>query len=141
VQGDAGSATRDSMPRYLHVAGLALVALGALNRASYVLSPSGTNSSMSGADAALSIVISALCVFGGLGLVFRRRWGWWIGILLGVLALFLGVLAFAAPDTWSPGEKPVAVILTVPGILLLVGLLSPRTLRWLRRRATPGLVS
>jgi hypothetical protein len=143
VQRDAGSATMESMPRYLQVAGVALVAFGVLNRASYFLAPSGSNFSMSGADVAFNIVGSTLCLFGGLGLLFRRRWGWSIGLLLAVVNLSLSVLALAAPnDIAFPGGTPIAVILLmVPGILLLVGLLSPRTLRWLRRRETPGMVS
>jgi hypothetical protein len=65
----------------------------------------------------------ALILFAG-GLLFRRRWAWFLGMTLGAGALLDGVLLLiGAREPWATVAVP---LLIVPGVLFLACLLPAR---------------
>lgn len=116
-------------------AGILLALFGGLNLMAFFLTFID-HQEMSGVELVFDVASIAILLGGGLGLFTQRRWAWPLAILIGILAVAVGVWALFQPaDVALPGVQVVAfVVLVVPGALLLATLLSPRTLRWLRHR-------
>ena len=72
------------------------------------------------------------------------RWGWYAGSIVGVCMVALGVffmkdLVVYGGDITNPGE-PFVVFwgLLVPGVLVVMSLLTPRSRRWRSDSRTRG---
>jgi Na+/glutamate symporter len=79
-----------------------------------------------------SVGYAAIYTVAGIGLVRGRRWGWLLGVLLGLLG-FVG--GWILVQGWSPFGVPWLVALhllfTVGiGITIIVCLFSPSAIRW-----------
>jgi hypothetical protein len=86
-------------------------------------------------------VLTASILIGAVGLLSESRWGWFLGLLIGILNVSLG--AWVVLDVWLYGVDITALgepfislfILVLPGSLLIFSLLTPRTRKWLRERS------
>jgi hypothetical protein len=105
-------------------AALGLVtALAELAMASSARAPAGANHVFY-AIAAVDLVIAAIMIPASIGLILRKRWGWWVSI--GMMGL-LGLLLLAMPLTGGKigvgvGEMIIVYVLGAP-IFVTIGLL------------------
>jgi hypothetical protein len=135
--GDDSVVKRWKPPGYVRLIGIALLVFGLLNVVGFLLLP--PDQWGSARDIAFNIAGITLVLSAGVGILMSRRWGWLLALVAALTVLTTGLTALLAPpDIAFPGADPIAlVILVLPSIAMLVGLLSPPTLRWVRGRQTP----
>jgi hypothetical protein len=75
--------------------------------------------------AVIFIIVAVLHFVAGIGVLAHRTWARWLGIVIGVLGLVLGILAIlgsVGDPTMAAGDWLVPVAWTVAYVLALVGL-------------------
>ena len=83
-------------------------------------------------------IAAAVVLAGAFGLLAESRWGWFMGMVVGVLGVSLGTwvildVSIHGGDVTLIGAGIFAVfLLVIPGLLLLLSLLTIRTRTWLR---------
>jgi hypothetical protein len=114
------------VPRYVRVVGGAMLLWGVLGLASLAVMVLDTNSNAS----RLLWALECLLAVGGLGLLLARRWGWPLTLLEAIVSLAIAIPQVAR----YRGTTALAGILLqiVLSALILVALLTPRSLAWLR---------
>ena len=119
----------DRSPWYVRTWGWILLVWGLLNLLAFISSPE------------LSGVPTVAVFSGAMGLLSESRWGWFLGLLVGILSVSLGAwvvidVSLHGGDIGALGEPFVSLfILVLPGSLLIFSLLTPRTRKWLRGRS------
>jgi uncharacterized membrane protein len=89
----------------------------------------------------LDFVLTAAVLIGAIGLLSESRWGWFLGLLIGILNVILGSwvvvdVSTHGGDITALGEPFISLfVLVLPGSLLIFSLLTPRTRKWLRNRS------
>lgn len=81
--------------------------------------------------------VGCFVLLGG-GLVFNERWAWPIALMIAVAGTGLGLYTIAQPaDITMMGAPALGLFLfVVPGLLILIALLTPRSIDWFRRAPT-----
>jgi peptidoglycan/LPS O-acetylase OafA/YrhL len=92
---------------------------------------------MTKSEAAWNIAIACLLIVVGAGLCLDARWAWPIALLVAASAIGLGFYLLAQPgDITNPGAPIVSfVILIIPGLLLVLTIVTPRSVRWFLGRS------
>ena len=93
---------------------------------------------MTRSEAAWNVVIACILIVAGAGLCLDARWAWPIALLVAVSAIGLGSYLWVQPgDITTLGAPIVAlVMLIIPGLLMVLTIVTPRSVRWFRRRST-----
>ena len=116
-------------PTRLKLLGVSMVVFGVLNVASPLVESYGLTSGDVAWQLGTGFVIGAF----GLGLAFDGRWAWGGALVVGLVAIFLGILEMTGPgDIANPGAAYAGALVVLLGALMLGVLLSPGSLRWLR---------
>jgi peptidoglycan/LPS O-acetylase OafA/YrhL len=125
---------KERAPVRLKLVGGVLALVGIIT----VIGATGVQTDMTGSEVAWNIAIGCLLSVVGAGLCLDARWAWPIALLVAASAIGLGFYLLAQPgDITNPGAPIVAfVVLIIPGLLLVLTIVTPRSVRWFLRR--PG---
>jgi hypothetical protein len=120
-------------PWYVRCWGWVLLFLGLFDLLSYAFSLATEDGmTLRPIDFIPTVAIAA----GAIGLFSESRWGWSVGMLVGLLGVSVGTyllldLYLHGGDITLLGVEFVAIFLAIAGLLLIFCLLTPRTRRWL----------
>jgi len=125
------------MPTRLLIVGGAFLCLGLMGIPAAFL-PRGGLVDLGRGPMITDIGVSVVLLSSGWGLLLRHRWAWALALVISVAMLGVGLLVLAGPgDIAFPGAAVVTFyVLVLPGAGLLAALVTPATIRWLRRRPT-----
>jgi hypothetical protein len=124
---------RQEPPRRLAFAGRLLIVVGCL------LAVWWTAMARHGGDEAAAIAVSGLGMGAayalvGLGCIRGNRWAWGFAVALAVWPLIVDLTLFRAIErSHQPGDVSPLVFELLAGLVSLIWLLSPATLRWVVR--------
>jgi hypothetical protein len=123
----------DRAPFRLKVVGGVLAVVGIIT----VIGATG-GSDMTKSGVAWNITVACLLIIVGAGLCLDARWAWPIALLVGASAIGLGSYLWVQPgDITNPGAPIVILtILLIPGLLMILTLVTPRSVRWFLRRTS-----
>jgi peptidoglycan/LPS O-acetylase OafA/YrhL len=127
-------AMTDRAPARLKVVGGIFAVVGVIT----VIDATGPQPDTSTWDVAWNIAIAFLLIVIGTGLCLNDRWTMPIALLMAASAVGLGLYVMVQPgDIANPGAPIVAlVILIIPGLLLILALVTPKSLRWFLQRGS-----
>jgi len=93
---------------------------------------------MTRSDVDWNIAIACLLIVVGAGLCLDARWSWPIALSVATPAIGLGFYLLAQPgDVTNPGAPIIALdMLIVPGLLAVLTLVTPRSMRWFLGRTS-----
>lgn len=83
-------------------------------------------------------IFTAVVLAVAIGLLTESRWGWFLGMIVGILGISVGtwvildVSIYGGDITFIGAEIFALFFLVIPGLLLLLSLLTIRTRTWLR---------
>ena len=122
----------DRAPFRLKVVGGVLAVVGIIT----VIGATGVQTDMTGSEVAWNITVGCLLSVVGAGLCLDARWAWPIAVLVAASAIALGFYLLSQPgDITNPGAPIVAfIVLIIPGVLLVITIATPRSVRWFLRR-------
>jgi hypothetical protein len=122
----------DRAPARLKVVGGFLALVGIIT----VIESTGTQTDMTRSEVGWNIGIGFLLIIVGAGLCLDARWAWPIALLVAASAIALGFYLLSQPgDITSLGAPIVAlIVLIIPGLLIVLTILTPRSMRWFLRR-------
>ena len=122
----------DRAPFRLKVVGGVLAVVGIIT----VIGATGVQTDMTGSEVAWNITVGCLLSVVGAGLCLDARWAWPIAVLVAASAIALGFYLLSQPgDITNPGAPIVAfIVLVIPGVLLVLTIVTPRSVRWFLRR-------
>ncbi|HYJ61206.1 MAG TPA: hypothetical protein VE032_07060, partial [Actinomycetota bacterium] len=127
-------------PRSIRIWGWVLLASSVLNLIAFATSSMGTLTS-GGAPgiSSLAVVAFLVTVATGIGFVSGWRWSWYTGVLIAVGGLAFGV--WYLQQVRGPGASQIRPALGViwlgPSLVLLLCLLFPSAIRWMRGGEQP----
>lgn len=78
---------------------------------------------------------TAVFLIGGASLILGQRWAWPLGLIAAFYCLGFGIHGVAAGEA-NP-YIATYILLIIPGGLILIGLITPRSRSWLRGSGTP----
>jgi len=124
-------------PWYVRTWGWILLVWSLLNLLALIFPSGSSGSGLRPLDFAPTVVV----LIGAIGLLSESRWGWFLGLLIGILNVILGTwvvldVLLHGGDITALGEPFISLfVLVLPGSLLIFSLLTPRTRRWLGERS------
>jgi peptidoglycan/LPS O-acetylase OafA/YrhL len=125
------TAQTDRAPFRLKVVGGVVAVLGITT----VIGATG-GSDITKSEMAWNVATACLLIAVGAGLCLDARWAWPIALLVAASAIGLGFYLLAQPgDITNPGAPIVILtILLIPGVAVVLTLVTPRSVRWFLRR-------
>ena len=87
---------------------------------------------------ATDLISTGVLLAAAFGLLTESRWGWFLGMLVGILGVAVGVWVIldvfvnGGDITFIGAEIFALIFFVIPGLLLLLSLLTIRTRAWLR---------
>ena len=135
-------------PWYVRAWGWILLVTGLLSLSPIFLSlapttsptdPLSTAAGLAERITAADIISTAVVVVAGIGLLAESRWGWFLGMIVGILSVSVGtwvivdVFVNGGDITFIGAEIFALLFFVIPGVLLLLSLLTIRTRTWLRQ--------
>ena len=127
------AASKERAPVRLKVVGGVLALIGITT----VIGATG-GSDMTRSEVDWNIAIACLLIVVGAGLCLDARWAWPIALSVATSAIGLGFYLLAHPgDVTNPGAPIIALdMLIVPGLLAVLTLVTPRSMRWFLGRTS-----
>src|SRR5580765_8456591 len=122
----------DRAPFRLKVVGGLLAVVGIIT----VIGATDMQTDMTGSEVIWNLAVGCVLIVVGAGLCLDARWAWPIALLLAACVIALGFYLLAQPgDITNPGAPIVAlVMLIIPGFLMVLTIVTPRSVRWFLRR-------